>query len=75
MKNYYVWTIHGEIDVDFQKLSSGESSRLVEKNFENSRFNKMVKGDFGMYAGVQSQPNVQHSPNYEANRFFTFRGS
>lgn len=70
MKDYYVWIFHGEVDAnagvfDFQKFSRGESSPLVEKNFENSRFNKMVKDTSGMYSGVQSQPNVVAKRFYE----------
>ncbi|XP_018632807.1 uncharacterized protein [Nicotiana tomentosiformis] len=70
MKNYFVWIFHGEIDanpgvVDFQKTFSGESSPFVEKNFKNSRFNKMVKDAYGMYSGVQSQPSVVAKRFYE----------
>nr|XP_033512729.1 uncharacterized protein LOC117277418 [Nicotiana tomentosiformis] len=72
MKNYYVWTVHGEShasvdDVHFQNLSGGEDGCPIAENInvENSRFNEMMRDAFEMFPGDQSEPNN------EAMSFFT----
>ncbi|XP_019255192.1 PREDICTED: uncharacterized protein LOC109233784 [Nicotiana attenuata] len=68
MKNYYVWTVHGEIhasvdDVHFENSFGGEEgSRTTENiNVENYRFNEMKRDAF---------PEAQSEPNDEAKSFF-----
>nr|XP_033517647.1 uncharacterized protein LOC104118015 [Nicotiana tomentosiformis] len=70
MKNYYVWTIHGEDiasvgDVDFQNFFGSEGSPLAENNVKNSRFNEMVRDAFVMHPGAQSEPNDDAKRFYE----------
>ncbi|XP_019251018.1 PREDICTED: uncharacterized protein LOC109229932 [Nicotiana attenuata] len=72
VKNYYVWTVHGESlasvdDVHFQNSSGGEEGSSIAENIniENSRFNEMIRDAFEMFHGAQSEPND------EAKSFFT----
>nr|XP_009770751.1 PREDICTED: uncharacterized protein LOC104221384 [Nicotiana sylvestris] len=74
-ENYYVWTVHEEnysnlTDVDFQNLTGCESSTFFEKNYDNSQMHEMVLNAFGIHPRVQSQQNVDESPNDEAKHFY-----
>ncbi|XP_070033241.1 uncharacterized protein [Nicotiana tomentosiformis] len=74
-ENYYMWTVHGEnysnlADVDFQNLAGCESSTLFEKNYDNSQMHEMVSNAFGIHPRVQSQQNIDESPNDEAKHFY-----
>ncbi|XP_019251004.1 PREDICTED: uncharacterized protein LOC109229914 [Nicotiana attenuata] len=74
-ENYYVWTVHGENysnldDVDFQNLAGCESSTFFEKNYDNSQMHEIVSNAFGIHPGVQSQQNIDESPNDKTKHFY-----
>ncbi|XP_075087662.1 uncharacterized protein LOC142169665 [Nicotiana tabacum] len=74
-ENYYVWTVHGEDThnlayVDFQNLTGCGRSTFFENNYENSQIHEMLSNAFGIHPGVQSQQNVDESPNDEAKHFY-----
>ncbi|XP_075095203.1 uncharacterized protein LOC142173502 [Nicotiana tabacum] len=69
VKNYYIWTVHGEnhasLDyVNFHNSFGGGGSPIAKHNAENSRYNEMMKDAFGIFSGVQSEPNDEANPNH-----------
>lgn len=70
MYTYYVCTAHGEnyvnvANVDFQNAFDGVDSNVENNNIENSRFSEMLRDAFGMFPGVQSEPNDEAKRFYE----------
>ncbi|XP_019226099.1 PREDICTED: uncharacterized protein LOC109207610 [Nicotiana attenuata] len=64
MENYYVWIVHGE-NYDFHNSFGGEGSPRIENNFENYRFNEMMRDVFEMFPGAESEPNDEAKLFYE----------
>ncbi|XP_070019797.1 uncharacterized protein [Nicotiana sylvestris] len=66
IKNYFVWTNHGEIDGShgiFHNMIVGESSRSVENTNLDSRIQDMVVDAFGMHYGGEPNENVEQTPS------------
>nr|XP_016446420.1 PREDICTED: uncharacterized protein LOC107771546 [Nicotiana tabacum] len=70
VENYHIWTAHRENhasldDANFHNSFGGEGNPIAEHNVENSRYNKMIRDAFGMFYGVQSEPNDEAKHFYE----------
>ncbi|XP_060178050.1 uncharacterized protein LOC132607983 [Lycium barbarum] len=72
-KDYAVWTSHGETDSSFGRFQDfvvGESSRVMERNVQNSRMHDMVQDAYGMHSNFESDNHDEEAPNEEASHFF-----
>ncbi|KAF3664818.1 putative subtilisin-like protease SDD1-like [Capsicum annuum] len=70
MKNYYVWTVHGETntgggDYGFENSFIGEGSPIAKNNAKKYRYSETVRDVFGTHSGDQSEPNDKAKHFYE----------